>query len=57
MAAIPFFPPCDNKFIVKDCVSAREAKDIGGNVFQQTQHDNELGLSVEDRDCIELMDR
>lgn len=48
------FPPCDNKFIIKDF---HEESDIGANVLQQTKDDNKLGLSLEDKTFLELMDK
>ncbi|XP_060083636.1 uncharacterized protein LOC132562879 [Ylistrum balloti] len=48
------FPPCENQFKVK---GVYEESNIGRDVFQQTQNDNKVGLSLEDRAFLELMDK
>ena len=46
------FSPCLNKLTVKDCPTVA---DLESSVFQRTQNDEKRGLSVEDREFLDLM--
>ncbi|XP_069103769.1 uncharacterized protein [Argopecten irradians] len=48
------FDPCDNQFNVKGIC---EEPIIGQGVFKRTHDDNKVGLSVEDRAFLDLMDK
>ena len=49
------FEPCNNEFVVRE--KGPSADRIGMSVFDRTKDDDKLGLSVEDRNFLVLMDK
>ena len=65
--------PCTSSLVVKEKIDSREpphsfpsvsafshsdeVESLSRNVFQRTQHDNKLGMSIEDELFLDLMDR
>lgn len=49
------FKPCEGGFRVKDSYS-KQACDIGSSVFNRTKDDDKVGLSIEDRKFLDIME-
>ena len=50
------FPPCVNNFHIKEKMHS-SIGDLGENLFLKTEQDNMVGLSVEDREFLTIMDK
>lgn len=53
---VSLFPECENNFKLKD-IPKEPIADIGAEVFRVTDKDERLGMSKEDKDFLEIMDR